>query len=371
MKTKNTVLTSLIHNSNIAANKQFQRLAEKTQVVMPQNGQYEVVNNRYTHSYEVANSSLMIATFIASELNLSINDIDYQHVLFGCSLTHDIGHSAFGHDGAEYLDSYFKNIGVNDGFSDNNNNLVVIDKNNIEVSDYLISSIIKYPTKLYGFQKKKYLPILDEALEEDHIYYKSIGFNLVNQKTTIACQIMDEADRNSYTCSDLSDFLCLGHSIDLLTFYQIAHEEHIDYEYKELNSFAELIKFNSKSVIKKYFNSLKNKFNCNYQLTDKGIVVVDQKLENFREFLSKLCFVFFISPIRHNNFHQSNMTAFKDYIDDVVNGKYSPSDIYTLKIQNAKNEIQKYTYMRDMIAEVSDWYILNYKNNLEKEEPTI
>ena len=53
------------------------------------------------------------------------------------------------------------------------------------------------------------------AIEEDYKHYKKIGINLKDQNTTIACQIMDEADRNSYVCSDLIDFFCLGYKIDL------------------------------------------------------------------------------------------------------------------------------------------------------------
>lgn len=359
---KNIEIQALYQRSNIESNKQFQRLAEKTQVVMPQNGQKEVIKNRLTHSYEVATSSLMMASNIAFLHNLSLSDIDYQGALFGCSLLHDVGHAPFGHDGAEFLDEYFRNLGVKDGFSDNNNNLVIIDKNNIVVSDYMTVSVIKYPEKLYNFQKKRYIPILEKAIEDDRKHFSSLGLEIKNQTMTIACQIMDEADRNSYACSDISDFLCLGNTINLRELHKLAKEEHIHYRYSELNTLSNIIKSGSKGSIKAYFNDLKNRFNCNYKLTKHGITVIDKELEDYREFLSKLCFKFYINPIREDNFHKENMEAFKQYVDDVVQGKYSPSETYTDKIKNAKNEIQRFTYMRDMIAEVSDWYILNYKN---------
>lgn len=352
--------------SSIESNKQFQRLSEKTQVVMPQNGQHEVIKNRLTHSYEVATSSMMMAANIAHINNVSIADINYQGALFSCSLLHDIGHPSFGHDGAEYLDEYFSNLGVNDGFSDNNNNLVVIEKNNINVSDYVKASVIKYPNKLYPFQQKKYIPMLDKAILDDEKHYQKIGINLKNQTKTIACQIMDEADRNSYACSDLADFLCLGNTLSLSQIYRVAQKEKLYIHSDYLTSLVDLVRDGSKSSIKVYFNELKNKFNCNYNISESGLVVIDEDLENYREFLSKLCFEYFIFPIRKDNFHKENMVAFKQYVEDVVNGKYSPSEYYTDKISNAKNKIQKYTYMRDMIAEVSDWYILNYKNKMKQ-----
>lgn len=364
---KNIDIQALYQRSNIESNKQFQRLSEKTQVVTPQNGQIEVIKNRLTHSYEVATSSLMMAANIAHINNIDLSDIDYKGALFGTSLLHDIGHCAFGHEGATYLDKYFRNLGIKDGFSDNNNNLVVIDKNNIVVSDYTIASVIKYPEKLYNFQKKRYTPILEQALKEDREHFDLVGITLKKQAITIACQIMDEADRNSYACSDLSDFLCLGNKIDLVQMHKLAKDMEVSYRYSELNTLSNIIKSGSKGSIKAYFNDLKNRFNCNYNLTENGIVVIDKELEDYREFLSKLCFVFFIMPFQETEFHKLNIEAFKKYVDDVVHNNYSPSDTYSLKIKNTQKEEVKFTYMRDMIAEVSDWYIYNYRKNVLKQ----
>lgn len=361
----NTEMQALYQRSNIESNKQFQRLSEKTQVMMPQNGQNEVIKNRLTHSYEVATSTLMMAANIAQLNKINLSDIDFKGSLFCVAALHDLGHSAFGHDGAELLNNYFRELGVEDGFSDNNNNLVVIEKNNIVVSNYTTASVIKYPEKLYSFQKERYIPMLNSAIETDKNHFKSFGINLKDQKTTIACQIMDEADRNSYTTSDFADFLCLGGYVDLVRLHEMAKVAKIDYRYSEIKILSDIIKDNSKATIKSYFNDLKNRFNCNYNLSNKGLVVIDKELEEYREFLNKLCFEFYIYPIRKNDFHQKNMELFKQYVEDVVAGKYSPSEYYTKKIQESKTDIEKYTYMRDMIAEVSDWYVIQSHNVLK------
>jgi dGTP triphosphohydrolase len=328
--------------------------------MMPQNGQLEVVKNRLTHSYEVATSSEMMAASISLKLGLNVSSIDYKLSVKNASLMHDIGHPSFGHDGAELIDIHFKALGVTEGFSDNNNNLTVIEKNNIVVSDYSIASIIKYPESLYPEQKVKYLPILKTALKQDEKHYKSIGINLTEQTKTIACQIMDEADRNSYACSDLSDFLCLGNTVDIQKLHRMAKNCQLNYRYGELATLSEIIRDNSKGSIKSYFNDIKNRFNQNYTLTNNGLTVINKDLENYREFLYDLSFEFYIKPIRNNKLHSDNILKLKNYIQDVVDGKCSPSDHYTRKIKESKNDIEKYTYMRDMIAEVSDWYILNY-----------
>ena len=86
----NITVQSILQRSNIESNKQFQRLSEKTQVLMPRNGLDEVSKTRLTHSYEVATSGLLIASNIAQKLNVDLSDIDYQHSIFNVSLLHVI-----------------------------------------------------------------------------------------------------------------------------------------------------------------------------------------------------------------------------------------------------------------------------------------
>ena len=151
---------SLLERTNIESNKQFQRLSEKTQVLVPQNGLKECIKNRLTHSYEVATSSLLMASDIAEKLNTSVSEIDYQFSLYNVSLLHDIGQCPFGHDGQRVISDIFVELGLKEGFDDNNNNLNVIEKNHLLVSDYTTASLIKYPNKLYKVQMDQYHPVL-------------------------------------------------------------------------------------------------------------------------------------------------------------------------------------------------------------------
>jgi dGTP triphosphohydrolase len=351
---------SLLQRSNIETNKQFQRLSEKTQVVMPQNGLNEVTKTRLTHSYETATSSMITASNIARQLSCDISCIDYQKALYNTSLLHDIGHPPFGHDGADLIRNYFLDLGLAEGFSDNNNNLVVIEKNNIIVSDYVIASIIKYPEKLYANQKIMYSPILDEAIEQDLAYYKTLGINLAPQSRTIACQIMDEADRNSYVCSDLTDFLCLGNTLSIRDLKFYAKKMNLKYMYSELSTFSNIIMSGSKTSIKAYFNDLKNRFNLNFKLTNNGIEVIDEDLLQYREFLSAIEFEFFIKPIQDTAEHKEYLNKFKRYINDVITNEFYPSKYYEKKIIESVSESEKLSYIRDMVSEITDWYILNY-----------
>jgi dGTP triphosphohydrolase len=357
---------SMLERTNIETNKQFQRLAEKTQVLVPQNGLVECAKNRLTHSYETATSALLMATDIAEKLNVSVSSIDYHFSLHNVCLLHDIGQSPFGHDGQKVISDAFIEAGLEEGFDDNSNNLTVIEKNNILVSDYTMVSLIKYPTKLYKKQKERYLPILENAIKKDLEHFKKLGVELKNQKRTIACQIMDEADRNSYVCSDLADFFCLGNYISLQDMRDLARNKRLDLECSEFATLANMIKSGSKTAIKAYFNDLKNRFNFNYTITTNGVEVDDKDLNDYREFLAAVEFKFFIRPKQKSERHKKNLILLKNYINHVLDNNSYPSKTYRKLINGTDNRQEKLTHMRDMIGENTDWYIINYSRKAKE-----
>lgn len=351
---------------NIENNKSFQRLSEKTQVLVPMTGRNEIVKNRLTHSYEVATSASNIMLNIALKNKLSsINDLDYQNSVKQICMLHDIGHPPFGHDGAKIIDSFFKEKGLAEGFSDNNNNLVIMEKQRINVRDYVKAGIIKYPEKLYDEQKKIYLPILDKAINEDKEHYESIGIKLGNIKTTISGQIMDEADRNSYTCSDLSDFYCLGTKIKI---NQIENIFNMDSEKQFLivKRMINEINSGSKNRIKNFFYFMKNSFNENINISENGLYFIDEDLFQIRESFSKMEYELFIKPVRSEKFHINNEKKLKNFINEVFNNNWIQSSFYKEKINNTSDPIEKLILQRDMISEVSDWFVINFDKKYKK-----
>lgn len=356
--------TALMEVSLIESLKYFQRLSEKTQVLVPQTGREEVAKNRLTHSYEVVTSAYLMASNMAQKLDCSISDIDYTNVLKQICLLHDLGHPPFGHDGAKYIDQVFKSRGLEEGFSDNNNNLVILDNHGVELRDEVRVGIIKYPEKLYPDQKEHYLPILDKCKRNDRSHFSKLGIMLKDQEQTVACQIMDEADRNSYTCSDLTDFFCLGHNIKLADL-----DGQIDLsDYQQLllaKKMVSAVNSGSKTRIKEFFRGLKNQFNANWTLTENGLTVIDKNLFKFREALSKVEFEHFIKPIRKEEFHKNNMHTLKVFTNNILDENFGESSLYTDIIKNTNDKETKLRAMRDMIGEVSDWYVINYGLNIE------
>lgn len=361
----NNEFISIIEIENIENNKHFQRLSEKTQVLVPMTGRSEIAKTRLTHSYEVATSAKVIASYIAIYNNLnSIYEVDYNNCLKQISLLHDIGHPPLGHDGASIIDKKFKELGLSEGFSDNNNNLTIIEKDDINLRDYVKASTIKYPDSLYEYQKEKYSFILSKAINEDKEYFENKKIKIDNINKTISCQIMDEADRNSYTCSDLSDFFCLnkkGNNLsikDIESFFNFRNNEQFLIG-KEMIS---AVNSNSKKTIKEFFIKMKNNFNKNLNISNNGLYFIDKNLFEVRESFSNIEYELFIKPIRQKKFHLDNINKLNYFIDNVVNHNWIQSSYYKEKLNKSTNEIETLRLKRDMISEVSDWFVINFKN---------
>jgi dGTP triphosphohydrolase len=116
-----------------------------------------------------------MAIFMAEQMGWHADTLDPFGSVKPCSLLHDIGHPPLGHPGAHEMNQYFSNKGLKDGFCDNSNTLVVIDKNDIMVSPYTIASVIKYPDRLYRTQGE-YLEMLKKALKMDQEHFQKSLF---------------------------------------------------------------------------------------------------------------------------------------------------------------------------------------------------
>lgn len=354
--------------SNIEAAKAFQRLSEKTQVLMPETGREEVVKTRFSHSNEVATCAMIMANIIADKIGIPYTEIDYKGALENTCLLHDIGHPPFGHDGATMINDFFVKLGLKEGFDDNNNNMIIVEKDCINITDHVKVSLIKYPHKLYDNQKF-YLPMLESEIQKDKVHFEKFGIDLQNQKRTITCQIMDEADRNSYVTSDLSDFLCVGGILSQQHLEKVESYSKLSSDVKNMVSeLVEATHCKSKTEIKNYFNYLKNQFNFIFTINENGLVIENQELFNFREFLSDVEFEYAIRPIRKERLHKDNMAMLKEYLNHVVDNEYYPSKTYKSLIENATTQTEKLQYLRNMVSEVSDWYIITFYQKLNSGE---
>lgn len=347
---------------SITDSKGYKRLSEKTQVMVPDVGREDIVMTRGSHTDAVVHSARSMLVSMAEMLGLSsMYDIDYRYSIDQACLLHDIGHPPFGHDGAEKIDTFVRTRGLQEGFNDNNNNIVIIESNNMKVRDEVVADTIKYPKKLYKAQAEKYLPVLSDLLKQDKEHFKKLGINLKNQTRTIACQLMDEADRNTYTCDDMSDYFRVVNKssikfTDMLSFIKNPNER----QTKLLSDMVQAVNSGSNTEIRNFFNNIKAKFNENWKITENGIDFINNDLEVFREALSDMTRGLYIEPLREKEFHQENMKKLELFLVSVFDGEYNESNYYNKKIKEATNKEEVLECQRDTVADVSDHFLMNH-----------
>ena len=360
-------LNAELEISAITSSGLFNHLNAKTQVAVPRPNLPTIVRTRLSHSHEVANSAAIIALNIDLLNNWEPFTTDYKGSVRPCSLLHDTGHSPLSHPGAWLMDSFFRSRGVPEGFCDNNNNLTVIEKSGLVISDHTIASVIKYPNNLYPYHKDKYGAILSKAISEDHNHFSYLGIDFNTQEvnrsaldTTVACQIMDAADRNTYITSDLADFICLEKPIPLDEIVALAEMPEFDVLARFKHELTGVLNKPHKKAARDYFNQLRIKFNRNFNLTPQGLSAIDHELNAYREFLWEVEERFYINPIREEPFHLENMASFEEFILKVVDDGFVSSETYAEKIRNSTSELERLRAQRDMIAETTDWYVTQY-----------
>lgn len=159
----------------------FRRLEGKTQVFTP--GLDDYYRTRLTHSIEVAQIGRTIAKALG--LNESLTE--------AICLSHDLGHSPFGHAGEHVLNSLMAKFG---GFEHNRQTVRIVDLLEHPYPEFTGLNLM-YETRL-GLAKHR--STYDEP--EDG------GFSELN--CSLEGQVADTADRIAYNCHDLEDGMRAG-----------------------------------------------------------------------------------------------------------------------------------------------------------------
>ena len=176
------------------------------------------IRNRYSHSVEVAESTAHLLNHVSRELGEGV-DLDFMGVARIIGLVHDIGHTAFGHDGEHILDMHFKEASANFPrpvrFNANLNNFRRIEKYGLfsmlpqTVKHYALASLLKRKKELKQYPEYRFIAsYLKHAIKQEEHYLRKKGFALHNTTgRTILSQAMDLADENRYRVTDIIDAL--------------------------------------------------------------------------------------------------------------------------------------------------------------------
>lgn len=168
----------------------FRKLEYKTQVFLNQEGDY--FRTRLTHSIEVS----QIARSIASHLGLE------ESLAEAIALSHDLGHTPFGHVGGDTLDRCLKDAGFANGFEHNYQSFRVVTLlekryrqfDGLNLTFATLEGILKHS---YPYKK----PFFSAAIDE--------RFNL-SAHPSVEAMVVDRADEIAYMSHDIDDGIHSG-----------------------------------------------------------------------------------------------------------------------------------------------------------------
>ncbi len=168
----------------------FRKLEYKTQVFLNQEGDF--FRTRLTHSLEVS----QIARSISSQLGLE------ESLAEAIALSHDMGHTPFGHVGGDTLDECLKDDGFSHGFEHNYQSFRVVTKLEKRYKPFLGLNLT-YAT-LEGILKHSY-PYKKSFLSQE----VQNQFDLETHPS-IEAMVVDRADEIAYMTHDIDDGVNAG-----------------------------------------------------------------------------------------------------------------------------------------------------------------
>jgi dGTPase len=164
----------------------FRRLEYKTQVFVNHEG--DLFRTRLTHSLEVA----QIARSIARELNL------HEDLAEAIALSHDLGHTPFGHAGQTALNECMKDYG---GFEHNQQSLRVVDKLETKYAEFKGLNLM--------FETRE--GILKHCSVKKARMLGDVAQRFVNKtQPSLEAQLVDLSDETAYSNHDVDDGLRYG-----------------------------------------------------------------------------------------------------------------------------------------------------------------
>jgi len=168
----------------------FRRLEYKTQVFLNHEGDY--FRTRLTHSLEVS----QIARTLARQLGLN------ETLAEVIALSHDLGHTPFGHIGGDVLDALLREDGHPNGFEHNFQSFRVLTKLEKRYSDFDGLNLT--------------FATLEGVLKHSYPYHKPfLPAEIVNafdldRHPSLEAMVVDHADEIAYTSHDIDDGIKYG-----------------------------------------------------------------------------------------------------------------------------------------------------------------
>ena len=333
----------IIHSSS------FRRLKHKTQVFVNTEGDH--YRTRLTHSMEVS----QIARTLARSLGLN------EDLSEALSLSHDLGHTPFGHAGEEVLSGCMQEFG---GFNHNIQTLRIVTTienkyykfHGLNLTIETLDGLIKHngPVKNIFFYK--------EILNKD-LFTKRISFNTF---PSLEAQVAALSDDIAYNNHDLEDGIRAG----LFTIQDFASIPFISQSIKK--HLKNLRNFRREIIISQIIRDLINFMVIDViNTTDKNLKRVKPRTVNDIYKQNRLIVDFSdkmkVLDRQIKDFLKANMYNHKKVIANTNRGKKIIYDLFKHLLKNPKKYISKDLFVNerkerviaDFIAGMTDRYAIN------------
>ena len=339
----------IIHSSS------FRRLKHKTQVFVNTEGDH--YRTRLTHSMEVS----QIARTLARSLGLNE---DLSETL---SLSHDLGHTPFGHAGEEILSECMYKNG---GFDHNIQTLRIVTL--LENKYYKFKGLNLTVETLDGLVKH------NGPVKDDSSFKEILGKNIFSNKiffkrsASLEAQVAAISDDIAYNNHDLEDGLRAGlftiEKISSIPFISKIIEKHLKNikKYRKEIIIGQIIRDLINLMVIDVINTT-NKNLKKYNLHSIDDVYKNKNMiVDFSDKMKKID--------RHiKDFLKHNMYNHKKVIVNTLKGKKIIKDLFKYLLKNPKRYISKELFLSnskertvaDFIAGMTDRYAINLYNNIK------
>lgn len=345
-------METLMLEREILASKKFSRLALISLAVSFLNAK-DTAQTRASHSVEVANTIEIMNLSILSKIGIDPDRLGVGRIV---GLLHDIGHTAFGHEGERKLNKLSREYSEGKiRFEGNANNYITIQKNKLldsaskEVRHYVLASLAKHAAELYE-EQESIVKILKKECKKDKDYLNQNGFNVKFLDKTLQCQIMDVADENCYIISDIIDGLNVLTEEELATIFREELPERVA---EDLISSL----FDGKNAFRRKMQKYHEAFCMNFTFNKSGVLVpVDERLEKIRLAMAKINVKYILGNATVKGFRENASqkieTVFRFYFEN-KNAEIIPSNFYKKEFKKAIG-IEKIRVIRNMLGSLTD-----------------
>ena len=339
----------IVHSSS------FRRLKHKTQVFVNTEGDH--YRTRLTHSMEVSQIARTLARFLGLNEDLSET----------LSLSHDLGHTPFGHAGEESLNHCMEKYG---GFDHNIQTIRIV--THIENKYYrfkglnltveTLDGLIKHNGPIKNFEK--YKRILKKDLLDNKISY--------NTFPSLEAQVAAISDDIAYNNHDLQDGLRAG----LFSIEKVATIPHLSKLVKkhqrQLKNFRKEIIINQivrdliNLMVIDIINTTKKNLKKNKPKNLNDIYNQNNKIVHFSKKTQEM-------DNQVKDFLKHNMYNNKKVLANTERGKMITRELFKYLLNNTKGYIskellkieQKERLVSDFIAGMTDRFAINLYNKIK------